>query len=202
MKEENVKKVRYFTRKRGSKAMWYIGLVVFAGWLSSVNGLAQQHLNLERLKQDTEIFERIVHEVLKQNFSDPFAITSEPRGAYLQGYGMLFSFQINVNRRTIRTPFGEVRDPRPTSRRTTEEHMRVIRTNLIDVLIEYGDSIKQLGGHDRISIAAYVDDRNELDARKSRKTLVLTASKDDVDLVAMKKISAENFKDRIDVMEY
>lgn len=182
--------------------MWYIGLVVLAGWLSSVNGLAQQHLNLERLKQDTEIFERIVHEVLKQNFSDPFAITGEPRGAYLQGYGMLFSFQINVNRRTIRTPFGEVRDPRPTSKRTTEEHMRVIRTTLIDALMEYGDSIEQLGGHDRISIAAYVDDRNELDVRKSRKTLVLTASKDDVDLVALKKISAENFRDRVGVMEY
>lgn len=182
--------------------MWYIGLAVLAGWLSGVTGLAQQHLNLERLKQDTEIFERIVHEVLKQNFSDPFAITSEPRGAYLQGYGMLFSFQINVNRRTIRTPFGEVRDPRPTSRRTTEEHMRVIRTTLVDTLMEYGDSIKQLGGHDRISIAAYVHDRNELDARKSRKTLVLTTSKDDVDLVAMEKISAENFRDRVDVMEY
>ena len=80
--------------------------------------------------------------------------------------------------------------------------MRVIRTTLIDALIEYGDSIEQLGGHDRISIAAYVDDRNELDARKSRKTLVLTASKDDVDLVAMEKISAENFRDRVDVMEY
>lgn len=194
--------VRVFTRKGGLKVMWYIGLVVLAGWLSSVNGLAQQHLNLERLKQDTEIFERIVHEVLKQNFADPFAITSEPRGAYLQGYGMLFSFQINVNRRTIRTPFGEVRDPRPVTQRTTEEHMRVIKGNLIDVLIEYGDSIKQLGGHDRISIAAYVDDRNELDSRKSRKTLVLTTSKDDVDLVSMKKISTQSFKDRIDVMEY
>ena len=44
------------TRKGGLKVMWYIGLVVLAGWLSSVNGLAQQHLNLERLKQDTEIF--------------------------------------------------------------------------------------------------------------------------------------------------
>ena len=184
------------------KTMRYIGVVLTAGWMLGVNGLAQQHLNLERLKQDGQIFERIVHEVLKQNFSDPFAITGEPRGAYLRGYGMLFSFQINVNRRTIRTPFGEVRDPRPVTERTTEEHMRVIKNALMDALVEYGDSIRQLGGHDRISIAAYVDDRNELDPRKSRRTLVLTAAKDDLDLVAMKKISLENFRDRVDVVEY
>lgn len=182
--------------------MWYIGLVVLVSSLLGSTGFAQHTLNLDRLKRDTQVFEGIVHQVLKQNYSDPFAITSEPRGAYLQGYGMFFSFQINVHRKTIRTPFGEVQDPRKTSQRNTRDHLHLIKKTLIETLTDYGDTIKQLGGHDRISIAAHVEDRNELDPMKSTRTLVLTVAKDDVDLAAMKKISSENFRDRVNVVEY
>ena len=70
------------------------------------------------------------------------------------------------------------------------------------LLVPGSRTIKQLGGHDHISITAYIKDRSVLDEMKSSKVLVLTATKDDVDLVAMKKISPESFKGRVHIVEY
>ena len=196
--------------------MWYIRWVVLMCLLSSGTGLAQQSLRLDLLKRDTQIFESIVRGVLKQSFADPFAVAAEPRGAYLQGYGVVFTFQITVGRTKIRTPFGDI-DPRQlrgaagnqrgggksgkaTSR--VRDQLGVMKESMIQTLQDYGSTIKQLGGHDHISITAYVKDRSVLDEMKSSKVLVLTATKDDVDLVAMKKISPESFKGRVHIVEY
>ena len=192
--------------------MWYI-LGVLTCLLSVDTGLAQRNLRLDLLKRDTQIFESIVRGVLKQSFTDPFAITTDPRGAYLQGYGVIFTFHIRVGRTKIRTPFGEI-DPRRlgtgTSQRTKGgkpvsqggNQLKVVKESMIDTLRDYGSTIKQLGGHDHISITAYVKDRAVIDELNSSKVLVLTATKDDVDLVAMKKISSQTFRERVHVVEY
>ena len=196
--------------------MWYIGWVVLMCLLSAGTGLAQRNLRLDLLKRDTQIFESIVRGVLKQSFTDPFAVTAEPRGAYLQGYGVIFTFQITVGRTKIRTPFGDL-DPRLLGGATgnqpvggksgkasspVQKQLGVMKESMIQTLQDYGSTIKQLGGHDHISITAYVRDRSVLDEMKSSKVLVLTATKDDVDLVAMKKISPESFKGRVHIVEY
>ena len=196
--------------------MWYIGWVVLVCLLSAGTGLAQQNLRLDLLKRDTQIFESIVRGVLKQSFTDPFAITAEPRGAYHQGYGVIFTFQITLGRTKIRTPFGDI-DPRRLRGATGNtsaadksgrassrvgEQLGVVKESMIQTLQDYGSTIKQLGGHDHISITAYIKDRSVLDEMKSSKVLVLTATKDDVDLVAMKKISPESFKGRVHIAEY
>lgn len=196
--------------------MWYIRWVVLMCLLSAGTGLAQQNLRLDLLKRDTQIFEGIVRGVLKQSFTDPFAVTAEPRGAYLQGYGVIFTFQITVGRTKIRTAFGEIdlrrlgetmdnrrggdKSGKATSR--VRDQLGVMKESMIQTLQDYGSTIKQLGGHDHIAITAYVKDRSVLDEMKSSKVMVLTTTKDDVDLVAMKKISADSFKGRVHIVEY
>ena len=196
--------------------MWYIRWVVLMCLLSAGTGLAQQNLRLDLLKRDTQIFESIVRGVLKQSFTDPFAVTAEPRGAYLQGYGVIFTFQITVGRTKIRTAFGEIdlrrlgetmgnrrggdKSGKATSR--VRDQLGVMKESMIQTLQDYGSTIKQLGGHDHIAITAYVKDRSVLDEMKSSKVMVLTTTKDDVDLVAMKKISADSFKGRVHIVEY
>ncbi len=95
---------------------------------------AQQGYNLALIKRDTQIFEQIIEEVLKQNFSTPFALTAEPKGAYLQGYGVSFSFQLNINRATIRTPFGEMKSAKSavsSQKLSKEEQVRIVRESMI-----------------------------------------------------------------------
>ena len=56
--------------------------------------------------------------------------------------------------------------------------------------------------HDRISINAHIEDRNQLDERKKLTVIVLTASKDDIDLFTIKKIDLDTFKERLHVLQY
>lgn len=181
--------------------MWYILFL----WVLLVLGgpaHAQKGLDLALLKRHAQIFEGIVRNVLLQNFPNPFAISEEPRGTYLQGYGIMVFFHLNINRGKIRTPFGEIDAPKTVADRTKEEKIRVVRDSMIQCLADYGSTIKQLNGHDRITISAHLEDRYELDPNKSTTVLVLAVSKDAVDLYATRKISLEKFKDKVQIVRY
>lgn len=168
--------------------------------LGSVN--AQQSSNLVVLKRDTQILERIVSEVLKQNFTNPFAITAEPRGAYLQGYGVTLSFQLNINRATIRTPFGELKASRTVGQRSKDQQIKLVKDTMVQCLADYGNTIKQLGPHDRLTIQAHIEDRNELDPAKTITVLVLSVLKDDLNLLATRRVTLDQFKERVNVLQY
>lgn len=161
----------------------------------------QSNLNLPLLKKDTQIFESIVSEVLKQNFKNPFAIAAEPQAAFLHGYGIVVTFQLRINRGKIRWPFGEIDAPAQSSR-TKQEQVRTVKETMIQCLADFGNSIKQINAHDRISIGAQIEDRNELDPTLSRTIVVLTVEKEDLDLYDMRKISLEEFKNRVTIVEY
>ncbi|MCZ6486344.1 MAG: hypothetical protein O6826_11675, partial [Acidobacteria bacterium] len=55
--------------------------------LTGTTAFAGPDINLELLKKNTRIFERIVSEIISQNFPNPFAVTGEAEGSYLEGYG-------------------------------------------------------------------------------------------------------------------
>jgi hypothetical protein len=164
----------------------------------------QQAMDLKSLKGDTLVFQRILDERLKQGFSDPFAVTGQPQAAYLQGYGIVVSYHLNINRYVVRTPFGEVEAQKGgTFARMNREHqLETVKDISLGCLADYSPAIKQLGAHDRISVSAHVEDRNELDPAKRTTVVIVTALKDDVDLLAMRKISDEDFRKRVTVVEY
>ncbi|MDA2923684.1 hypothetical protein MYX65_03335 [Acidobacteria bacterium AH-259-L09] len=179
--------------------MWRSCCLLTVLLLAATAALAGENPDLVLLKKNTEIFERIVSEILKQNFPNPFALTGEPEGTYLRGYGVVVSFHLNINRSRIRTPFGEIpgRVERPK-----EEQLRILKDSMLRCLADYGATFKQLTGPNRISISVHVEDRNELDPTKKTTVMVISASQEDVDLFTTKKISLEEFKDKVDVVEY
>lgn len=179
--------------------MWRSCCLLTVLLLAATAALAGENPDLVLLRKNTEIFERIVSEILKQNFPNPFALTGEPEGAYLQGYGVVVSFHLNINRSRIRTPFGEI--PGGVER-PKEEQLRILKDSMLRCLADYGVTFKQLTGPNRISISVHVEDRNELDPMKKTTVMVISAFQEDVELLATKKISLEEFKDKVDVVEY
>lgn len=178
-------------------------IIVSVVVLSAFGALsAQQSLDLALVKRDTRVFERIVSEVLAQNFASPFAITAEPKAAYLQGYGISIAFQLNINRARLRTPYGDIKAPKVVGERTKEQQIKLVRETMTQCLADYGHSVKQLGPHDRITIQAHIEDRNELDPAKSSTILVMSVLKDDINLLATRKISNEKFRERVHVLIY
>ena len=165
-------------------------------------GFSQARLNLTELKQDTHVFERIVDERVKLNFTNPFAITGSPQASYMQGYGVMVTFRLRIDRGKIRLPFGEIDAPNKLNKVAVKKKIEKVRKILSDCLATHAGSIKQLGAHDRISISAHIEDRNELDPIKRRRVLVITTTKDDADLLTMRKITQDEFMKRLHVLDY
>jgi hypothetical protein len=154
------------------------------------------------IKKESRIFERIIGEVLKQNFDNPFALAAEPKAAYVPDHGIVVSFSLKINRGTIRAFYGPIINPKRTTPQTTAEQLRTVREAVMQALADYGSTIRDLPPGLQISICAHVEDRNELDTTKNRTDIIISAVKEDVDLYTTKKIDYDEFKKRARLVEY
>ena len=174
--------------------------IVFGATLPGAMG--QARLNFVHLKQDGQVFEKIVDERIKLNFKDPFALAAPAQAVYLQGYGVSVAFHLRVNRSKIRLPFGEVDAPARIAAEQIEKQVEKVEQILVECLSTNSATIGQLNAHDKIPISAHIEDRNELDPAERRKVLVVTTTKDDAELLAMRKISPQVFRERLHVLRY
>ena len=184
--------------------MWYILILLLTLSLSGVSGLAQNAGDkaLRQIKRDSRVFENIIQEVLRENFDNPFAIAAEPRAAFLPGYGLNVTFQIKINRGSIRGPWGEINNPWTKRTASKEEQVLVIKESMIQALADYGNTVKHLGRGHRITICAHIEDLNEMDKSKSRTVLLLSAGRADIQQHATAQMTLEEFRKRIEILEY
>lgn len=157
---------------------------------------------LEELKRDSLVYERIITEVIRQNFENPLALSAEPQVSYLHDYGVAVSFYLKVNRGTIRGFDGEMKNPVVKKARTREESLQVVRDLMLKAVADYGSTMKNLRPEEHLSICAHVEDRNELDLTRSRVTLVMTTTKKDIDLYMTRQIGLSEFRERLSLLEY
>ncbi len=68
-------------------------------------GLAAQAPDYTAMKRQIQIFETVLDTAVKQRFEQPFLLLQEPRGAYLEGYGVVFTLEVNLYPLRLRTPF-------------------------------------------------------------------------------------------------
>ena len=177
-----------------------VTLFVAGAALGGASG--QARMNFIHLKQDGQVFEKIVDERIKLNFKDPFALAAPAQAVYLQGYGISVSFHLRVNRTKIRLPFGEVDAPSKMAADQIEKEVQKVEQILIECLSTNSATIRQLNAHDKISISAQIEDRNELDPALRRKVLVVTTTKDDAQLLGMQRITPQEFRERLHVLHY
>lgn len=181
--------------------MWFI--LMFAGWMAVAAPVqaGAPGVKLDELKRDSRVFERIIGEILRQNFTNPFAVAAEPQGAYLPGYGMVVSFHLKINRSSIRGFWGEVGSS-PAAGGSREEQLETVRRLLIQALSDYASTMKSLDPGDRVSICAHVEDRTELNPGVARVDIVAVSRKSDIDLYTTRKISLDEFRARVELLEY
>lgn len=184
--------------------MWYILLflvILISGTFGNAQPAVDQKV-LADLKKDARVFERIIGEVLRLNFRNPFAVAAEPQASYLPGYGVAISFHLKINRATIRGFGGDLPNPAAPDERSQAEQLETVRKIMLQALADYGGTMKHLDAGERVSICAHVEDRNELNLSKNRKDLVFSATKGDIDLYLTRRISREDFEKRVQLLEY
>jgi hypothetical protein len=148
-------------------------------------------------------FEIALSRVIASTFSSsPFALVQRPKGAYLPGYGVTFTFLINIHRAVIDTPFGQMRRGDSITPELKKRIVEDLKDKLIRVVLDNGDSLTQLRKEDAITVIAFMEDQNFPDEPNQNKTIILTALKKDFDDVAHKEDKWKEFRQRMKIVEY
>jgi hypothetical protein len=187
------------------------GIAVFAAWilvfsLTAVSyganqDTAEAKIDYGMAQQDILKFEQAIGLVIGDTFKDMVSLVQRPKGCYLPGYGISVTFMLNIHRAVMNTPFGPVRratvSPESKMRRIEE-----FKEKLIRVLQENGGSFRQLRKEDSVAIVAFFEDRNIPDEPNANKTIVLSASKKDLDELGNRTDRLKEFKQRMKIVEY
>jgi hypothetical protein len=154
-------------------------------------------------RREIQNFEAILNDVISSTFSSSsFALVQKPKGVYLQGYGVTLSFLINIHRAVLNTPFGEIRQGADVTPELKKRRIEDLKEKLVRVLLDNGDSLRQLRKDELVAIVAFFEDRSFPDEPNENKTLILSVQKKDLDELAHKDDRWKEFKQRMRIVEY
>jgi hypothetical protein len=154
-------------------------------------------------RREIQSFEVAVHNAISSTFTGPFGLVQKPKGVYLQGYGVMFDFLVNIHRAVLNTPFGEFTDrekqmtPEQKKRRIEE-----LKEKLVRVLLERGEALRQLRRDESVTIVAFFEDRNFPGEANQNRTIVLRAYKRDLDELGRKENGSKELVRRMEIVEY
>ncbi len=179
--------------------LWTMGFSMVAQ--ASVQESAEK-VDYAAVHQNILSFEAVMSDAINSTFSsNPLSIVQKPKGVYLDGYGLTFTFLINIHTAVIHTPFGAIQrndmTPEAKNRRIEE-----LKDKLIRLLLDNPESFRQLRKEDWITVVAYIEDRNIPDEPNASKTVVLSTLKKNLDELGHKTDRLKEFKLRMKIVEY
>jgi hypothetical protein len=164
---------------------------------------AENKIDYAAIQQNILQFETAINEVIGSTFrSSPFAMVQKTKGAYLNEYGISFTFLVNIHRAMVTTPFGRKQSRAAATPELKKKITEELKNRLIRALQNQGKNFLQLGNQDHVTIIAFIEDRNFPDEPNGNKTIILTALKKDLDELGNRSDRFDEFKKRINIVEY
>lgn len=183
----------------GRKCLRVIPILGLALCMPGVS-LARDGVDYRQMRNEIQIFENILRTAIKNEFNHPLALVNEPRGSYLPGYGVNFTFLLNINRDEVETPFGVKRFN--SSSRTRIEKIRLVRDMILKLLGDYSAALTQLGGGENFAVSAHLEDRTALVASQREEVMVFRVSKKALSDYSSRKIDLRRFREQVEMIEY
>lgn len=160
-------------------------------------------LDPAQIRLEIRNFENVLNNTVTATFSSsPFALVQKVKGVYLPGYGMSFTFLINIHRAMVSTPFGEVRRGEAVTPEQKKRRIEELLNKLTAGLQENGGSFRQLHKDESVTIVAFIEDRNFPDEANQNKTVLLSATERDLEEFAGQTSRFQEFKQRVKTIEY
>jgi hypothetical protein len=184
---------------------WILGLPIAAQASGKKPDGDNENAKVDYSAANREIlqFESVINKMITSTFSSsPFAVVHMAKGAYLEGYGIVFNFTINIHTAVISTPFGQFRTREENTPELKKRRIEELKEKLIWMLQDNGEILRQLRKKDTVTIIAYFEDRNFPDEPNENKTILLSALKKDLDELGHKNNRLKEFKQRMKIIEY
>jgi hypothetical protein len=154
------------------------------------------------VKQNIQIFEGILTTVLAQNFPDPFAVLEKPKGVYLEGFGTVFSFEIDIATVRPPNPFNPIRPTPEEERKAIAERLPKLKELMVKTLAEHADSMEFLGPDFQVAIVAQLFNSGFLSRPMELKTILVRTAKRNVLDFKAGRLNYEDFKKKIEIVQY
>lgn len=180
-----------------------LGVLLFAACGFSQTG--SQTPDYSTIKKQTQLFETVLDTAMRQHFDDPehFLMLQAPRGAYLEGYGVVFTMEVNLYTMRYRSPF----DASPYSQKeiSTARAVKLARTKDLEALLR--DVLRNNGmGLDFVpadeSVAVVVHLFNQAEHRDLPSQLAVQTKKQWLQEAAGRKLSAAEFRQKLSVVSF
>ena len=184
----------------GRPVLWraLAGAMLFLAWGAPLE--ARDAVDYRVLRNEIQIFETILQTAIKNEFNHPLALVNEPRGTYLPGYGVTFTFLLNINRDEVETPFGVKRFNGQGKSRA--EKLRIVRDTVMKVLTDFGNSMTQLGQDDNLVVAAHLEDRTTLVPTQRDEVMLFRISRRVLATYGSRQIDQKQFREKVEIIEY
>jgi hypothetical protein len=177
--------------------LWIPGLSI------AVQEPAEVKVDYAAVQRNILSFEAAINDVINGSFSSsPLAMVQRPKGVYLDGYGVVLTFLINIHTAVIHTPFGPVGTRSDDTPEVKNRRIEELKEKLIRLLQDSSDTFRQLRREDWITVVAYIEDRNIPDEPNVSKTVVLSTLKKNVDELGHKSDRLKEFRLRMKIVEY
>jgi hypothetical protein len=158
--------------------------------------------NLGKFREQIGVVESVINQNLSQAFPGPFGYLDKARGAYLPGYGMVFTFEVNLNPQPATLgPFG-AQQPQ----QTPAQRVAVIKKNRQSaleltqrVLADFGHTL-EIAPDEWVTLVVQGSAAGPQGIERS--TLVVRAQKRDIEQFRANGINRAGFLNKIAVVEY
>jgi hypothetical protein len=157
---------------------------------------------LTAVKQNIQVFEGILTTVLAQNFPDPFAVLEKPKGVYLEGYGAVFSFEIDIATVRRPNPFSQAQSTPEEEKKALNERLPKLKELMVKTLADHGDSMESLDPDSQIVIAGQLFNSGFLTRPLDLKTILVRSSKKAILDYKAGRLSYEDLKKKIEMVQY
>ena len=159
-----------------------------------------QTVDYSAIREEILGFETALDDAVGSLSRGPFSLVNRVKGAYLQGFGINFTFLIDLNHVILGRPSRSGRR-RPATPEQKQQWINELKERLTDLMIDKGGGLRHLRHEDEFAIVAHIDDRNPFEPGKS-KTIIFRVLKKDLDELGNKNDQRQELKKRIKIFEY
>lgn len=161
--------------------------------------------DLRQLKRDISVFSGVIDNTLRESFSQPYGLLQQTKGAYLPGYGLVFSLEVSLVQLRMRSPF----DPRPLTRQELDTAFKLKQERIGELerrvlprlLADYGGTI-ELPPTEHLAVVIHLFNFPEEDQQELPSRLVAQVSRQDMLEFKTGKILYADFAKRVELLKF
>lgn len=184
------------------RAILFLGVFLCLGGPAFPSPQPKPNPNLPQVRKGIELFESVLNQSLVQAFGGPFDTLDRARGAYLPGYGVIFSLEVSLTPLQNLGPFSPPANAKTEQAQREEETRRREKAKAVaeDVLGNYNQSLTPLAPDDSVAIVIYTVAAHP--SKVDRSTIVISADKKLLDSRLNRSIDQPHFVQKLSITEY